>query len=199
MARECKAKVLTLAEFRIAERAAMLTRHSLRNRALLYLTVGVGFRACELRRLRIKDVVSSTGEIVEEVHLLKSMTKTKKQRTVPLSNKKLRSVLKEYLNHLKAKNQGQLKFDDYLFSSQKGGIFYKTELVRAINNIYRRAGLVDARSHSGRRTFITQKINEGVNLTTIAIIVGHSNINTTVGYYEQNPNMLRNVASKSIF
>jgi integrase/recombinase XerD len=199
MSREGKARVLTPEEFKRAEGAALLTRHSLRNRTLLYLSYSLALRACELRRLRIRDVLSPDGKLFDEINLLKCMTKGKKQRHTCLSNKKAREILKEYLKHLAEKNRGNLRYDDYLFSSQKGGEFHPVSMVIAINDIYKKAGLVGARSHSGRRTFITNKIDEGYDIVTIATFVGHDDINTTRGYAETNPTKLKKMASKSIF
>lgn len=197
MARQGKARVLTLAEFKRAEKAAMLTRHALRNRALLYLSFSLALRACELRRLRICDVLSPDEKLFDEINLLKSMTKGKKQRHVYLTNKKTIEVLEEYLHYLKSNSK--LRYNDPLFKSQKGGEFLPGDMVRVFTNIFKAAGLVGARSHSGRRTFITTKIDEGIDIRAIATIVGHENINTTVGYYEENPTRLKKISEKSIF
>ncbi len=204
MSAEGKARILTLAEFRRAEKAAMLTRHSFRNRALLYMSFSLALRACELRRLRIKDVLSPTGEINEEINLLKHMTKGNKQRHIYLTNKKTRDVLMEYIDHMRKKTESRRRnnfFDvnGLLFPSQKRCGFTPGDMVRVFKLIYKLAGLQGARSHSGRATFITCKIDEGVDLKAIADLVGHADIRTTVGYHQRNSNRLKKIAEKSIF
>lgn len=208
MAYEGKARVLTLPEFRRAEKAAMMTRHSLRNKALLYMSFSLALRACELRRLRICDVLAPDGTLLEEINLLGTMTKRtkkiegkkkkgKKQRHVYLTNKKTRDVLLEYINmHLRGRN---IRMDAPLFCSQKGGEFRPGDMVRIFRLMFKDAGLPGARSHSGRRTFITAKINEGVDIRSIALIVGHENINTTVGYHDAHIDKLKFISEKSIF
>ena len=195
MAYEGKARVLTNAEFMRAEKAAMLTRHGLRNKAMLYMSFAMALRACELRRLRIRDVLSPDGTLLEEINLLSRMTKAKKQRHVYLTNKKARKVLMEYIDSIKK----CAKWDDPLFKSQKGGEFLPSDIVRVFTNIFKLAGLANARSHSGRRTFITAKINDGFDIRHIAIMVGHENINTTVGYHDENPDILKKIAEHNIF
>lgn len=199
-----KARVLTLEEFKRAERAAMLTRHALRNRALLYMSFSLALRACELRRLRIKDVISEDWELFDEIILLKYMTKDKEQREVYLTNKKTRKVLYQYLDYYKYKIESRrvrntFNFDDLLFPSQKGGEFLRTDMVRVFRDIFKIAGLKGARSHSGRRTFITSKIDEGVDIKAIADLAGHSDIRTTIGYHQKSPSRLKRIAEKSIF
>lgn len=201
---EGKARVLTLPEFKRAERAAMLTKHPLRNRAMLYLSFALALRACEIRRLRIKDVLLPDGTLREELNLLKHMTKGKKQRHVYLTNKKTRKVLLEYIKHLKHKAENRrvrnvFDVNDYLFPSQKGGEFLPGDIVRVFSMMYKMAGLVGARSHSGRRTFITAKIDEGVDIKAIADIVGHERIQTTIDYHEKNLSRLKKISEKSIF
>ncbi len=199
MSKEGKARVLTLSEFRRAERAAMLTRHPLRNRALLYLSFALALRACELRRLRIGDVLSPDGILLEELNLLKCMTKGSKQRHVYLTNDKARDALQEYLDYLIKKNKGHISYDDYLFASQKGGEFHPSNIVRVFRYIFRDSCLSNASSHSGRRTFITNRIDEGIDIRSIALLVGHDDINTTIGYHDANSTKLKKISSKSIF
>lgn len=202
MAREGKARVLTLVEFKRAEKIALLTKHPLRNRAILYCSFGLGFRACEIRRIQIKDVLSSDGTLYEEVILRRSVTKGKKQRNVYLTNKKVREILIEYIQDLKGKyEKKRIPFcmDNPLFMSQKGGEFLPNDIVRLICNIYKTAGIEKAKSHSGRRTLITKLIDDGFDLKAIADIVGHSSINTTVEYHESNPSRLKKISEKSIF
>ncbi len=202
MSKEGKARVLTLAEFRRAEKVALLTKHPFRNRAILYLSFGLGFRACEIRRIRVKDILSPDGTLYEEISLEKRVTKGKKQRHVYLTNKKLCEVLMEHIEDVKnkcKKKKSPFCIYDPLFISQKGGEFLPNDMVRLICNIYKTAGIIGAKSHSGRRTLITKLIDDGYDLKAIADVVGHSSINTTVGYHQSNPSRLKKISEKSIF
>ncbi len=202
MARQGKARVLTLIEFKRAEKVALLTKHPFRNRGILYLSFGLGFRACEIRKIKIRDVLSPDGTLYEELNLEKHVTKGSKQRHVYLTNKKLREVLLEHIDNLKYTYQRKKMpfcLDAPLFMSQKGGEFLPNDMVRLICNIYKTAGIIGAKSHSGRRTLITKLIDDGYDLKAIADVVGHSSIHTTVGYHQSNPSRLKKISEKSIF
>ena len=57
--------------------------------------------------------------------------------------------------------------------------------------LYRRAGIENASSHSGRRTFITQLANKGVSVRVLASLAGHRSIATTQRYIDVNDDMKR--------
>ncbi len=57
--------------------------------------------------------------------------------------------------------------------------------------IYKRAGIVGASSHSGRRGFITTLATKGANVRVLMALAGHRNLSTTQRYIELNPQMLR--------
>ena len=53
------------------------------------------------------------------------------------------------------------------------------------------AGLSNARSHSGCRSFLTGLAHKGVNVRVLAALAGHSNISTTQRYIEVGEHQLR--------
>ena len=77
-----------------------------------------------------------------------------------------------------------------LIMSQKGGHFSPTTLVMLFRRIYDLAGLSDARSHSGRRSFITKLANKGVSVRVVQTLAGHSSMQTTQRYIDVNEGML---------
>lgn len=202
MAREGKARVLTPAEFKRAELAAKSMRHGLRNVTILYLSFCMALRACELRRLRIGDFLEADSiTLVQEVNLLKSMTKGSKQRHVPFTNKKARQVLSDYIEHMRSKLKKlhlELDLNAPLFPSQKGGFFSVASFNAIFIEIYKLAGLSGAKSHSGRRTFISRHVEMGTDIKVLQVIAGHEHINTTAGYMDVDPMRLRRIAEKSV-
>jgi integrase/recombinase XerD len=117
------------------------------------------------------------------------MTKGQKQRQVYLSNKKVRSVLMAYLDSL---NNPKLKSP--LFQTQRQSHFTPNVLQKWFGAMYEKAGIVGASSHSGRRTFITRLIEQGVDIKAVSRLAGHSNISTTAIYVEDNPERLKRIA-----
>jgi integrase/recombinase XerD len=64
-------------------------------------------------------------------------------------------------------------------------------LVQVFGRFYKLAGLSNASSHSGRRSFITGLAHKGVNVRVLAALAGHKNIATTQRYIEVGEHQLR--------
>ncbi len=59
--------------------------------------------------------------------------------------------------------------------------------------LYIRAGLPDASSHSGRRTFATALIEQGVDIKAVSSLMGHASVTMTAQYVQENPIRLRKI------
>ena len=68
-------------------------------------------------------------------------------------------------------------------------------MVRFLKKLYIEAGLTEASSHTGRRTFITSLAERGIDLKAIAVLAGHSNIRTTALYVDASPLKLSRILS----
>ncbi len=169
------------------------TKHGLRNICLLHFSFYLGLRAKEMAGLSVKDVLFPDGEIRDEVLLTREMTKGSKLRTVFLTNQKVRTALKEYLDYRKETDE---LFDDYspLFRSQKNLRFTPQTLSMVFRKMYDSVGLSGCSSHSGRRTFATSLLNQGINIRNVQTLLGHSSITTTSIYLETNPKMLGDIS-----
>jgi integrase/recombinase XerD len=201
MAHKGKAKVLTSQEFKRVEAITMMQRYGKRNRAMLYLSFGLGLRACEIRDLKLGDVLEGDWTTLKETVML-TKTKGGKAREVFLTNKKLCSVLIEHIEEQKAYTQRKrisMNLDRPLFLSQKRNFFFSNQIVLILGKMFRDAGIHGAKSHSGRRTFITAKIDEGCDIKAISELVGHSNITQTIRYHQSNPTRLKKISERSIF
>jgi len=60
-----------------------------------------------------------------------------------------------------------------------------------IKGLYRAAGLFDASSHSGRRTFASRPMSAGEPLDIIQALLGHSELDHLMPYLEVNDDTLR--------
>jgi|TARA_Y100000294_G_C8487739_1_gene309470 integrase/recombinase XerD len=109
-------------------------------------------------------------------------------RSVPIS-KRLAKELKSYLDSL---HPNALKPEAPLFVSQKGGRFTPHGIVMLLQRLYRDAGIHDASSHSGRRSFATGLAEKGVSVFVLKELLGHSSIQTTSGYVHAGEHMQRN-------
>ena len=61
--------------------------------------------------------------------------------------------------------------------------------------MYRAVGLDGASSHSGRRTFATKLIENGVGIKNVQTLLGHKSIQTTTLYIQENPMLLGKITA----
>jgi integrase len=57
--------------------------------------------------------------------------------------------------------------------------------------LYASAGLQGARSHSGRRTFLTSVANKGTSIHILKTLASHRSIQTTAAYLYRSPTQLK--------
>ncbi len=179
-----QAKVLTENEFRRIVSVSKSTAHGSRNSLIVYLSFYAGLRASEIASLKISHIFSSAGQIRDRINLASFDTKGDNPRTVIIS-KKLQRKISEFITDKQLKTPSSP-----LIKSQKGGHFTPTTMVMLFRRLYDAAGLTTARSHSGRRTFITNLANNGINVRLIQALAGHKNLQTTQVYIEINDDLL---------
>jgi integrase/recombinase XerD len=64
--------------------------------------------------------------------------------------------------------------------------------VNLFNRIYKMAGIDGVSSHSGRRQFVTQLADRGINARLVQVLARHKHLSTTQRYIDVNENALRN-------
>jgi integrase/recombinase XerD len=77
-----------------------------------------------------------------------------------------------------------------LFSA-KGGGFNAQTIVNLFKRLYKLAGIEGASSHSGRRQFVTQLADRGINARLFQVLARHKHLSTTQRYIDINDNKLR--------
>ena len=63
-------------------------------------------------------------------------------------------------------------------------------MVNLFKRIYIEAGLPDCRSHTGRRSYLTNLANKGVSVFVLQQLAGHKSIQTTQRYVQINEGMM---------
>ena len=160
--------------------------HPQRNRAMLLLSWLAGMRVGEIAALRFEDVVDARGEVRDAIQLSAEQTKGNEARTVLISTQ-LKQELTNYTNTYKTMPNARLPF----IASKTGKAFSANGLCQRFIKLYVAAGVDKATSHSGRRTFITNLANKGVNVRVLAALAGHRHISTTQRYIELNEEVLK--------
>jgi len=192
--RQGQSRLLTKKEIQNVIQFQKSSRHSIRNICLVNMSIYLGMRVGEIAQLKMGDVVNEDLSIKEQVVLRKEYTKTNQTRVVYLVHKEVRKSLTDYINYRK-ECDGNVKSNKALFVSQKKSGFSPRTLQRLYKNMYRSViGDEMVSSHSGRRTFISNLITQGIDMKTVSTLAGHSSIQTTVDTYAvANPNKMEMV------
>ena len=184
-----QAKTLTTTELRRVLDYTATRKHSARNRALLMTTHLSGMRVGEVASLRNSDVLDGEGNIRNEIRLSAEQTKGNEARVV-FVNDKLRKELELYTRLFdKAAINPAVKF--FYSQKRKSDGFTANTLTQFFHYLYKRAGIVGASSHSGRRTMISTLAAKGISVRLLASLAGHRNISTTQAYIDVNDDMKR--------
>lgn len=197
--REGKARILDDSEFKRLLRVVSVEKHSHRNRCIILFLWGCGMRIGEVAKIRIGDVHGEGGKIRKQFHVRKADSKTKVNREIFLSNPKLRQTVREYIKYRMEIEGPELNPTSFLFKSQKGSGFSANTMQQLVKRLCIKAGLPpEVSSHSGRRTFATKLIADGVDIKSVSTLLGHANIRQTCSYAEANPVLLEKIAARAI-
>jgi integrase/recombinase XerD len=182
-----QAKILTKAEYRCVMHVIDAHRYALRNRTMFALSFYAGLRACEIAGLKVGDVYGEDGTVRNTLYLESEQTKGSEQQQVIVSKqlqKQLALYAKQYSTHTKQATAP-------LLFSGKGGGFSAQTVVNLFSRFYCKAGLKGASSHSGRRQFLTELGDKGVNARVIQVLARHKHLSTTQLYIDYNESKLR--------
>ena len=105
-----------------------------------------------------------------------------------LVNKRLRQQLARYAAQYP---KHVLKPTAPLLFSAKGGGFSAQTVVNLFQRLYRFAAIDGASSHSGRRQFVTELADKGINARIVQALARHKHLSTTQRYIDINDNKLR--------
>ena len=183
-----QAKLLTQAEQKRVNALINAHRYSARNHAIFAFSFFAGLRACEIAALKVGDVFDANGNVRDTVYLTAGQTKGDEANTVLVSkrlSKALLSYAAIYRHHTSNPNA------KLFFSAKRDGFSAQT-IVNLFARFYALAGIKGASSHSGRRQFLTELADKGINVRVIQALARHKDMSTTQRYIDYNESKLRN-------
>ena len=153
-----------------------------RQRLMLRLAYGCGLRISEILHLRLADLDSGRGLLWVRAG------KGGKDRGVPLPDC-LVQELRGYWRRYQPRN--------YLFPNRQGQPLHPGVLQRTCRWACQQAGLTkSATVHTLRHCYATHLLEEaGTDLMTLQRLLGHGNVQTTMGYLHLRSERLRQVRS----
>jgi len=157
-----------------------------RNRAMLETLYGCGLRVSELVSLKISDLFFEEG-------FIKITGKGNKQRFVPIGNltQKYITIYKDSLRtHLNIKKG----HEDTLFLNRRGSQLTRAMLFTIIKDLATKIELNKSISpHTLRHSFATHLLENGADLRSIQLMLGHESITTTEIYVHLDRRFLTEV------
>ncbi|HYM62992.1 MAG TPA: site-specific tyrosine recombinase XerD [Thermoanaerobaculia bacterium] len=149
------------------------TPEGLRDRAMLELLYATGLRVSELIRVRAADLVLDAG-------FLRTLGKGSKERIVPFGDA-ARDAILVYIDH--GRPALDKKSDEHLFLTNRGRPMTRQTFWMKIVKYARTAGIGSHISpHVLRHSFATHLLENGADLRSVQMMLGHSDISTTQIY-----------------
>jgi integrase/recombinase XerD len=149
------------------------TAAGLRDAAMLELLYATGLRVSELIRVRLDDLVMDAG-------FLRTMGKGSKERIVPFGDA-ARDAIVAYVE--RGRPDFDSKNDPHLFLSVRGRPMSRQAFWMKIVRHARDAGIGSHISpHVLRHSFATHLLENGADLRSVQLMLGHADISTTQIY-----------------
>ncbi len=164
----------------------LTTNEGERNRAMLETLYGCGLRVSELISLKISDLFFEEG-------FIKITGKGNKQRFVPISDL-TQKYIQIYRNTIRTHITIQKGFEDTLFLNRRGKQLTRAMIFTIIKNLAVKIDLNKTISpHTLRHSFATHLLENGADLRSIQLMLGHESITTTEIYVHLDRTFLTQV------
>nr|WP_315167288.1 site-specific tyrosine recombinase XerD [uncultured Flavobacterium sp.] len=157
-----------------------------RNRAMLETLYGCGLRVSELVSLKISDLFLEEG-------FVKVTGKGNKQRFVPIGDL-TQKYIEIYRNNIRNHITIKKGFEDILFLNRRGGQLTRAMIFTIIKDLAVKNKLNKTISpHTLRHSFATHLLENGADLRSIQLMLGHESITTTEIYVHLDRKFLTQV------
>lgn len=161
----------------------------IRNDAIIETMYSCGLRVSEVIGLKLSDLYFDEG-------FIKVLGKGSKQRFVPIASsavKKINNYIKESRSKLKAKSEAE----DILFLNRRGAQLTRAMIFTILKDLTKISGLTkNVSPHTLRHSFATHLLENGADLRSIQLMLGHESITTTEVYLHLDKQKLKQEVEK---
>ena len=155
-----------------------------RNRAIIETLYGSGLRVSELVEITLSNI------FIKE-NIIRVNGKGGKQRLIPLGSYS-KKFIQIYVNEIRPFEK--IKDEDVLFLNRNGKKMSRAMIFTIIRNAAKKAGIKKKISpHTFRHSFATHLLENGADLRTIQLLLGHESIITTEIYTHLDNKHLKKV------
>ena len=168
--------VLSIEEIKLLIKNSELNKdHGIRNSAIIETLYGSGLRVSELINLKLSD-------IHYDDKLLLIQGKGNKQRLVPLGSI-CESKIINYVDNLRILKKIKKNSNDIVFLNRNGNKLTRAMIFNIVKEAQWKSNIKKTVSpHTFRHSFATHLLENGADLRSIQIMMGHENITTTEVY-----------------
>jgi len=160
-----------------------------RNRAIIETLYGCGLRVSELINLKLSDLFFDEG-------FIKVTGKGDKQRFVPISNY-TQKYINLYLQHVRIHQKIVPEHSDFLFLNRRGKQLSRVMIFHIVKDLAHKANIDKKISpHTFRHSFATHLLENGADLRSIQLLLGHESITTTEIYLHLDRQKLHEILEK---
>lgn len=144
----------------------------LRDIAIVETFFATGARVYEVANIELRNINLESGVIC-------FMGKGGKERIIQIAEKSVLNILRRYYNE----NQKSIQKCGYFFVNQRGSRYTEQSIREMLKKNTKQAGIKrNITPHMFRHSFATYLIEEGVDVSCVQQILGHSSIRTTQIY-----------------
>lgn len=144
----------------------------LRDLAVVEMFFATGARVYEVANIKIENMDLSSG-------IIRFMGKGGKERMIQIGSREVTALLRQYYTE----NKEVIRRCGYFFVNQNGNRFSEQSIRRMLKQYTKSAGIErNITPHMFRHSFATYLIEEGVDVSCVQRILGHSSIKTTQIY-----------------
>lgn len=169
---------------------ARLPRESEVAQLMFSFSYYAGMRTCEMAGITWRDVTDASGNIASVIHIPAEIAKYDRSRDIPM-HPRIAIALEAFSRRFPEAT--------YFALNPEGEPRSVNALTVWFHRIYKKMGLPDCSSHSGRRSFLTYLANNhgrlGMSLRDVQLIAGHASLETTQRYIQPSADLHRLVAS----
>lgn len=175
--------VLSIEEVDMLLDIPLYDAYSYRNKAMLELMYATGLRVSELVNLEASNIDLEEG-------LVRCFGKGNKERIVPIGEVALK-YLKIYLLHYRDQLKKK-RLCNYLFLNNHGTGMTRQGFFKILKGIAKDKGIdKNITPHMLRHSFATHLLNNGADLRSIQMMLGHTNLSTTQIYTTVSKEVLK--------
>lgn len=156
----------------VVEKDSSTYKYRLRDVAVIEVFFATGARVYEISNIRVENINLNTG-------LIRIMGKGGKERYIQIGNSEILEILRKYYNE----NKSAIKESGYFFVNNRGCRYTEQSIRLMLKKYTKLAGIErNITPHMFRHSFATYLIEEGVDVSCVQQILGHSSIKTTQIY-----------------